>query len=164
MAKNREIGRTGQRRYGGTLYEEFLPELRGRRGIEVYREMSDNDDVVGAILFAVKMLVRQCAWNVEPGGATAADREAAEFVRGCMDDMQDTWIDTVSEILSFLTYGWSFHEIVYKRRMGNTGDRRSRSKYSDGLVGWKKLPVRAQETLYRWEYDREDPCGLVEIP
>ena len=66
MAKNREIGRTGQRRYGGTLYEEFLPELRGRRGIEVYREMSENDDVVGAILFAIKMLVRQCAWNVEP--------------------------------------------------------------------------------------------------
>ena len=165
MAKNREIGRTGQRRYGGTLYEEFLPELRGRRGIEVYREMSDNDDVVGAILFAVKMLVRQCAWNVEPGGATAADREAAEFVRGCMDDMQDTWIDTVSEILSFLTYGWSFHEIVYKRRMGNTGDRRSRSKYSDGLVGWKKLPVRAQETLYRWEYDREDNLlAMTQMP
>lgn len=34
-----------------------------------------------------------------------------------MHDMQDTWTDTISEILSFLTYGWSFHEIVYKRRI-----------------------------------------------
>lgn len=115
---NKEIGRIGQRRYGGTIYEEFLHELRGTRGIEVYREMSENDDVVGAILFAIEMLVRQCDWNVEPGGDTAKDKEAAEFVESCMHDMQDTWTDTISEILSFLTYGWSFHEIVYKRRIG----------------------------------------------
>lgn len=102
---NKEIGRIGQRRYGGTIYEEFLHELRGTRGIEVYREMSENDDVVGAILFAIEMLVRQCDWNVEPGGDTAKDKEAAEFVESCMHDMQDTWTDTISEILSFLTYG-----------------------------------------------------------
>ena len=57
MADNKEIGRIGQRRYGGVIYEEFLHELRGKRGIEAYREMSENDDVVGAILFAIEMLV-----------------------------------------------------------------------------------------------------------
>ena len=165
MAGNQEIGRVGQRRYGGTIYEEFLHELRGKRGIAVYHEMSDNDDVVGAILFAIEMLVRQCAWNVEPGGETAKDKEAAEFVKSCMDDMQDTWIDTISEILSFLTYGWSFHEIVYKRRMGKTKDPRTKSKYNDGLIGWKKLPTRAQETLYQWEYDNEDNLlGMTQMP
>lgn len=165
MEQNKEIGRVGQRRYGGTIYEEFLPKLRGKRGIEVYSEMADNDDVVGAILFAIEMLVRQAAWNVEPGGCTAEDRKAAEFVESCMGDMQDTWIDTVSEILSFLTYGWSFHEIVYKRRMGKTKDRRTRSKYDDGLIGWQKLPIRAQETLYQWEYDDEDNLlGMTQMP
>ena len=165
MAKAKEIGRIGQRRCGGTFYEEFLPAFRGRRGAGVYREMSVNDDIVGAILFAIEMLVRQCAWNVEPGGTTAKDREAVEFVQSCMDDMQDTWTDTISEILSFLTYGWSLHEIVYKRRMGNTRDSRTRSKYSDGLIGWKKLPIRAQETLYRWEYDQEDNLtGMTQQP
>ena len=160
-----EIGRIGQRRYGGVIYEEFLHDLRGRRGVEVYREMSENDDVVGAILFAIEMLVRQCDWNVEPGGDTAKDREAAEFVESCMHDMQDTWIDTISEILSFLTYGWSFHEIVYKRRLGNTRDKRTRSKYDDGLIGWQKLPIRAQETLYQWEYDQEDNLlGMTQQP
>ena len=109
---SKEIGRIGQRRYGGVIYEEFLPELRGSRGVEIYREMSENDDVVGAILYAIEMLVRQTDWIVEPGGGTAKDREAAEFVQSCMDDMQSTWVDTVSEILSFLTYGWSLHEIV----------------------------------------------------
>lgn len=161
----KEIGRIGQRRFGGIVYEEFLPELRGSRGVEIYREMSENDDVVGAILYAVEMLVRQTKWNVEPGGSTAKDKEAAEFVESCMDDMQNTWVDTISEILSFLTYGWSYHEIVYKRRMGNTADTRTRSKYSDGLIGWAKLPIRAQETLYQWEYDENDNLtGMTQMP
>lgn len=152
----KEIGRIGQKRYGGTFYEEFLPELRGRKGAEVYREMNDNDDVIGAIMFAIEMLIRQTNWNVEPGGTTAKDKEAAEFVESCMNDMDDTWIDTISEILSFIPFGWSFHEIVYKRRIGKTKNSHTNSKYCDGLIGWRKLPIRAQETLYQWEYDNED--------
>lgn len=160
-----EIGRIGQNRYGGMIFEEFLPELRGRRGVEVYREMENNDDVVGAILFAMEMLVRQVDWTVDPAGDSAKDKEAAEFVQSCMTDMQVTWIDTISEILSFLTYGWSYHEIVYKRRMGNTRDPRTRSKYTDGLIGWMKLPLRAQETLYQWEYDENDNLlGMTQMP
>lgn len=159
-----ELGRIGQRRYGGVIYEEFLPELRGKKGIATYNEMADNDDVVGAILFAIKMLIKQCSWSVEPGGDSAIDREASEFVESCMHDMQTTWIDTISEVLSFMTYGWSFHEIVYKRRMGNTKDSRTRSKYDDGLIGWRKLPIRTQETLYQWEYDNEDNLiGMTQI-
>ena len=160
---SKEIGRVGQRRYGGIFYEEFLSELRGRKGAEVFTEMSNNDETIGAILFAIEMLVRQASWNVEPGGSTAKDREAAEFVKSCMDDMQQTWIDTISEILSFLTYGWSFHEIVYKRRMGRTN--RTSSKYDDGLIGWMKLPIRSQETLYQWEYDDQDNLiGMTQMP
>lgn len=162
---SKEIGRVGQRRYGGIFYEEFLSELRGRKGAEVFTEMSNNDETIGAILFAIEMLVRQASWNVEPGGSTAKDREAAEFVKSCMDDMQQTWIDTISEILSFLTYGWSFHEIVYKRRMGRTKDNRTSSKYDDGLIGWMKLPIRSQETLYQWEYDDHDNLiGMTQMP
>lgn len=162
---SKEIGRVGQRRYGGIFYEEFLSELRGRKGAEVFTEMSNNDETIGAILFAIEMLVRQASWNVEPGGSTAKDREAAEFVKSCMDDMQQTWIDTISEILSFLTYGWSFHEVVYKRRMGRTKDNRTSSKYDDGLIGWMKLPIRSQETLYQWEYDDQDNLiGMTQMP
>ena len=165
MASNKEIGRIGQKRWGGIFYEEFLRELRGRRGVEAFREMSENDDIVGAILFSIEMLVKQADWNVEAGGDSAKDKEAAEFVRSCMDDMQDTWIDTVSEILSFLTYGWSLHEIVYKRRCGRTRDPRTRSKFTDGLIGWQKLPIRAQETLYQWEYDDNDNLiGMTQQP
>ena len=151
-----EVGRIGQKRYGGVFYEEFLPELRGRRGMAAYSEMAANDDLVGAILYAIKMLIRQVDWNVAPGGASEKDQEAADFVLECMADMQDTWTDTISEILSFLTFGWSAHEIVYKRRCGSSRDPRLNSKYNDSLVGWMKLPIRSQESLYQWEYDEND--------
>lgn len=165
MATLQELGRIGQKRYGGFFYEEFLKELQGRKGIEVYREMSENDDIIGAILFAVELLIRQVSWDVQPAGTSTADKEAAEFVRGCLDDMDDTWTDTISEILSFLTFGWSAHEIVYKRRAGKNRDPRLRSKYDDGLIGWQKLPIRAQETLYEWHYDNQDNLlGMVQLP
>lgn len=167
MANNslKEIGRLGQKRYGGFFYEEFLKDLQGKKGVEVYREMSENDDVIGSILYAVEMLIRQASWNIQPAGNTPKDEEAAEFIYQCMDDMQDTWTDTISEILSFLTYGWSAHELVYKRRAGKSKDSRLNSKYSDGLIGWQKLPIRAQETLWEWLYDDGDNLlGMAQMP
>ncbi len=161
----KEYGRIGQNRWDGIFFEEFLPELHGIKGIKVYREMEKNDDTVGAILFAIKMLIRHVSWSVDPGGSSAKDREAAEFVESCMNDMQSTWTDTISEILSFLPYGWSYHEIVYKRRMGKSRNRNISSKYSDGLIGWQKLPIRSQDTLYRWEYDDKDNLlGMTQMP
>ena len=80
-----EIGRIGQNRWGGSFYEEFLPELRGQRGVKVYTEMESNDDVIGAIIFALDTLLRQAQFSVEPQGDDQKDIEAAEFVESCMN-------------------------------------------------------------------------------
>lgn len=164
MDKFREYGKTGLYRFNtGWIYEEFLRELQGRRGVEVYKEMSENDDIIGAILFATEMLMRQSDWSIQEAGTTQRDLNAAEFVRTCMDDMEETWSEFISEVLSFLPYGWSYHEIVYKRRMGNTRNPETRSKYDDGLIGWRKLPIRSQDTLWEWKYDEHDNLtGLVQ--
>ena len=171
MPPKGEIGRIGQYRYGSggansIFFEEFLPELRGVKGVQVYTEMADNDATIGAILFAIEMLMRKCEFHVEPGGESEKDKEAAEFVESCMNDMERTWADTLSEILSFLTYGWSYHEIVYKRRVGRTNSPITNSKHEDGLIGWRKLPIRAQDTLYGWEYDgdSDDLTGMTQAP
>ena len=164
MDRFREYGKTGLFRFNtGWIYEEFLRELQGRKGIEVYKEMSENDDVIGAILFATEMLMRQSEWSIQEAGTEQVDMDAAEFVRSCMDDMEETWSDFISEVLSVLTYGGSYHEIVYKRRMGNTRNPETRSKYTDGLIGWRKLPIRSQDTLWEWKYDEKDNLiGLVQ--
>lgn len=168
---NNEIGRIGQYRYGSTgtgsiFFEEFLHELRGVRGVQAYTEMAENDATVGAILFAIEMLIRQCDFHVEAASNSKRDKEAAKFVESCMDDMERTWSDTLSEILSFLTYGWSYHEIVYKRRGGKSKSPITNSKYSDGLIGWRKLPIRSQDTLYGWEYKNgtDELLGMTQAP
>jgi hypothetical protein len=108
-------------------------------------------------------MMRQVEWNVKEAGATEADTKAAEFVYSCLNDMDETWTDFISEVLSFLTYGWAYHEIVYKRRMGATHNPETRSKYTDGLIGWRKLPIRSQDTLWEWKYDDKDNLqGMIQ--
>lgn len=148
-----EIGVTGLQRYDGFIAEEYLPQLQGQRAVKVYTEMSQGDPVVGAILFTVDMLMRQVSWAVEPYTNSAQDKKRAAFLESCLYDMSHTWEDTLSEILSFLPYGWSFFEIVYKRRLGEQKDAAKHSRYNDGLISWRKLAIRAQDTLYKWQFD-----------
>lgn len=166
-----EIGRIGQYRYGihgneSIFMEEFLPELQGDRAVHTYTEMVDNDATIGGVWFAIEMLMRNTDFQIEPGGDSEIDKEAAEFVESCMYDMEETWPEFMSECLSFLVYGWSYHEIVYKRRMGKTNHPMTNSKYSDGLVGWRKLPIRSQDTLVGWEYkpNSDDLTGMTQEP
>lgn len=149
-----ELGVTGIKRTGGYIDEEFLPALRGRKAIRVYREMSQNDSMVGSLLFAIDKLIREITWNVVPADQTEENVMAQEFLESCMDDMSHSWDDFIGEVLSMLVYGWSWHEIVYKRRLGPwQKDSKKKSKYDDGLIGWRKMPIRSQETLMRWAFD-----------
>ena len=148
-----ELGSAGLIQYGGQVQEDFIQQLQGKRGIANYREMADNDPVVGAIMHAIEMLMRKVDWSVD--ASDVEDEQAlsyAAFVSSCMTDMSVSWDDTLSSILSFLTYGFSVHEIVYKRREGYDGD--APSRHDDNLIGWKKLPIRGQSTIYDWDIDK----------
>jgi hypothetical protein len=152
----RPLGVSGLRRYGPYIYEDFLPELRWPGAAKIYQEMADNDAVIGSVMYLAEMLIRGCTWEVKPKGKSGVDQEAAKFLRECMDDMDTSWANTICEILSMLVYGFSFHEIVYKVRRGpNETNSKYRSKYSDGRIGWRRLPCRAQTSLAEWEFDEE---------
>lgn len=152
----KSLGVSGLRRYGPYIYEEFLPELRWPGAGKVYQEMSDNDAVIGSVLYLAEMLIRGCTWSVEPVSEEPADIEAADFLQSCMEDMDVSWANVISEVISMLTYGFSFHEIVYKIRRGpDETNPKYRSRYSDGRIGWRSLPCRAQTSLAEWEFDNE---------
>lgn len=147
------IGTTGLRQYGGWVDEEFHPRLRGRRGVQTYREMADNDAVIGAALYVISTFVQQVEWWVEPADDSEAAKAEAEFVKTCMGDMSHTWEDLIDEVLSMLTYGWSYFETVYKLRRGDSEDPKTRSAFDDGRFGWRKIELRGQDTLDRWEFE-----------
>ena len=50
-----EIGFSGLKRRGGVVYEEFLRQLEGDKALKIWREMGDNDPIVGASLLGLRM-------------------------------------------------------------------------------------------------------------
>jgi hypothetical protein len=160
-----ELGTTGLKRAAGYIDEEFLPQLRGRKSVQVFKEMSENDPLVGALLFSIDRLLRNVEWTVKPGGKTAEDARAAEFVEQCMGDMSEPWSNFIGEVLTMLPFGWSWHEVVYKRRGGQWNrNPKTRSKFNDNLIGWRKMPIRSQETLMRWVFDDSgDTKAMVQL-
>lgn len=148
-----DIGLTGLKRFAGHVYEEFLPQLWGNKAIQTYREMADNDAMIGALLFAIEQLIRQVTFRVDCDADDTASERCRQFVEECLGDMSQSFAETLAEILSMLTYGFSYHELVYKVRNGNYQDARADSQFNDGLIGWRKWALRAQETRWAWQFD-----------
>jgi len=148
-----EIGTSGLYQFGGFIDEEFLPVLRFPNSTRIYREMVENDSVIASILFAIEMLIRGVKWKIESRSQHPEDLKLANYVDECFNDMDKPFNDVISEIISFLTYGFSVQELVYKRRFGqNQPDPRFRSRFTDGLWGWRKISIRSQDTILRWEF------------
>ncbi len=138
-----EIGSLGLKQHSGIIVEDFIPKLKHlRQRIRAYKEMR-TDPIVGSILFAIEMHLRRSGWHFE-----GKDEELCDFLDDCKKDLNHTFQDFLSEALSMLPYGFSIHEIVYKRR-------------DDGRIGWEKLPIRSQDSVERWEFEENGDLSGV---
>ena len=150
-------GRTGLKRSGGWVYEEWHPKLSGQKAIKVYREMRDNDAVIGAFLYVLNAYIQQADITITPTDDTNLSKQISDHVESCIDDMSISRKELLGEILSMAWAGFSYHSIIYKVRRGSDAPLpQLRSKYRDGLVGWRKLPIRGQSTIWRWKFDDDD--------
>lgn len=142
-----EIGTLGLKQINGHIYEESRKELRYPEAAKTFRLMAQ-DATVASALSLFEMMVSQVDWEVETGSdPDAAMQEKAQFLRECITDMEHTWREFIKEVTSEFTYGFSVHEKVYRRRLHANG-----SRFNDGKIGLKKLPVRSQDTLCEWLY------------
>tara|TARA_R100001086_G_scaffold134472_1_gene69950 strand:- start:2317 stop:3765 length:1449 start_codon:yes stop_codon:yes gene_type:complete len=143
-------------RNGQIRADEFLPTLRGRRAMRKYREMRDNDSTVGAVMYATEQMLRDVPMNIIPADDSEAAEEGVTFLNSVFEDMDHTLDDHIAEALSYLTYGFSWFEVVYKKREGpNASSLAKRSKYSDGYMGVRKIATRAPWTVSRFEVDEK---------
>jgi hypothetical protein len=156
-----ELGRSGLRHWGGFVFEEWLRELQqGRRAAEVYREMQDQDPLIGAVMYAITMLMRRVTWWCEPKGS-----QQAEWLWGVLSDMRTSWPDTITDITSFLGYGYSWNETVFKKRNGENRDPSLNSRFNDGQIGLAGLPGRSQDSLWKWVFDDTGQTeGMIQNP
>ena len=151
------LGDTGLRQYGGYIAEEFLKELRGLNGAKTYREMQDNDPIVGAVLYAITMLIRQCKWNFQACDDSIEAEDAKQFAEEVFNDMSVPFSTIIEEACTMFTYGYAPMEIIWKKRGGPDAlDGASRSAYSDGKIGIRNISLRAQNTVVKWSIDPLD--------
>ena len=90
------------------------------------------------------MLARSVDWYVAESSDDSDDIDAADFLQRNMDELEMPWHEVITEALSMVQYGHSVHEIVY-RRCEDTG-----------RIMWRKIPIRAQNTILYWEFDEEN--------
>ena len=144
-----ELGVSAPQRVAATLYDDFLPQLRGAQALRTWREMSSNDATVASILFAVTMLAREVDWRVEPADESTEAEQMADFLSEQVDNLVHPLSDTVGESITSFTYGFSFHEVVYQN--------------VDGRVGWERFSHRPADTLVRWLLDEHlRPVAFVQ--
>lgn len=156
-----ELGVAGTPRFGGSVLNDELRELQGVKGRQKYREMANNDPVIAAVLFAIGHALKQPEHRVKPASDKAPDKEAAEFIAQCLDDMSFAWLDTKTFIISpMLEQGVSLLELIYKKRLGPTPPKYTEnpgeSNFNDGRIGWRKWAPRPIESLVpgsEWIFD-----------
>jgi hypothetical protein len=150
------LGVAGQNTRNGQIRaDEFLPELRGKKAVRKYREMRDNDSTIGAVMYSVEQILRDVNLEVKPANDSEEAKREARFVEEVLHDMDHTLDDHIAEALSFLSYGFAWFEVVYKRRVGPTSrSDKKHSKYTDGRIGVRKIASRAPWTISKFDVDQ----------
>jgi len=139
-ARKKEQGVPGVRQNFGYINDEWDKRLRSvRNRRDTIQQMLD-DATITASLKAIDALARSTEDNLKP--ADGAPPEVHELVSEEFEAMEGAWGDKLSEILSFIPYGFSLFEIVHRLR-------------PDGRIGWAKWAPRGQETIDRWDYDED---------
>lgn len=123
-----------------------MPErLTFPASIDTYKEMAMNSTINAALQLYYSAFNRT-EWYVVPFDDKLKNKKKAEFVEQCLKDMDRTFSEFLKEAATFLIYGFSVHEIVFKYRDGVD------SKHSDMRIGIKKLPIRPQDTIAGFKY------------
>lgn len=152
-----ETGFIGLRTMNGAILDEANQQFRYPQFLRTVAEMRTDPTIMSA-LNSYRMLIARAPWCVKPPeNASETDIKRAQFVESCMADMETSWSDVLSEIVTYLEYGFSVQEKVYRRRLTRNG-----SKYNDGLVGLRKIAPRSQDTIKHWNFS-EDGRELVSI-
>ena len=130
-------------------------DLQFPYSVQTFKEMRKNITIASA-LNAVQVIALRVPRFIEPYNQTPTHLKRAEFLNECLgitqdnNDMTHSFDDFLREALSMNTYGFSIHEKVYRYRLEKYG-----SKYDDGKVGIKRLPIRPQESIEEFKYDEE---------
>lgn len=150
----REVSTTGLKMSDGRIYDDCEVEFQWPYAYDLFKKMS-RDSSVSAAMTVIKSMIRKIRYKTKVDNPSPSETQKAQidFIESCRGDMETSWADFINETLSILYFGHSIHEKVFKYRNGLDG--KVPSLYNDGKLGWKKLPIRSQGSIYKWIYDNK---------
>lgn len=132
---------------GGIFNEEYLSTLKGPRAAREFDKMRTQDGQVKMVLTAVKNPIKSATWEIVSADSSdeAANkhREFVEFI--LFRDLNRTWMQTLSQMLTFVDFGHAVFEIIHK----NVSNHPKFGSYT----GIKSLAWRSQKTIEEWKLD-----------
>lgn len=148
----RNIGQTGLRYTQSTLIDdELASEIRWPKSLTTYDKMK-SDPIVSGSLFLIKQYIRKVDWDIKPHGgleATEEDKRKADIVKySLFKNLDRPFDEVIADILSFIDYGFGFHEPTYKLYKGN--------------IVWKDFPARSQKTITGWKFEKDGSLKSIE--
>ena len=145
-----ELGSLGIRHFGGVTQDELKAELNWPRSINTFRDMSYHS-AVNAPLTLFENIISKATWTYKPpADATEEEKNQAKIINQMMQDMEQPWSEFIRDVLSSNVFGFSVHEKVFRKRYKANG-----SLYDDGIIGWKKLPIRVQESISKFIFSED---------
>lgn len=137
-----EMGTGGTAVWGGYVQvKERSPEWIGRQKYVTSSELAVNTSIVAAGVHYFLNLVAYPNWTFR---ATDEDDEEslalAEFAENVVNDMDTPWYKVVRRAAMYRFHGFGLQEWTAKHR-------------DDGLIGFKDIEARPQQTIEQWDVD-----------
>lgn len=137
------MGSSGTDLFSGYFKEEYLQQLRGRKGAKVYDEIRRSEAQVSMLLNAVMNPIKAGVWEFE--AASPSEVPDAELHKELIEYMAKEMIDWethLHEALTMIIFGYSICE-----RVDNVVFNHPKFGTFNGLKG---LAFRSQKTIERW--------------
>ena len=152
-----EAGYLGLNIFNGISRDELKKELTWPKSIKTFKQMSYHSAITSPLTLFENIISRVTFRFIAPPNATEQEVEQTAIMNSMLNDMEQPFSDFINDALSSNVYGFSVHEKVYRRRTKESG-----SKYDDNLIGWRKLPIRNQETIEKFIFS-EDGNEIVGV-
>lgn len=143
-AQLKGVGNSGTQIFGGYFSEEYLHDLRGRRGAYIWDEIRRSEAQVSMLQNAMINPIKAANWDVEPYDASYPEFvKHAELIKYCLFE-QILWSSFLHEALTFWVFGYSLfeqiHNVVEHPKFGT-------------INGLAALAFRSQKTIENWQLE-----------
>jgi len=145
-----ETGYSGLNIFNGVTDDELKKELNWPQSIKTFKQMSYHSAIAAPLTLFENIIGKATYRVVPPANATEEEKQQAKIIAEMLDDMEHPFSDVIKDALTSNIYGFCVTEKVYRKRYFSNG-----SKYNDGLIAWKKLPIRNQETIEKFEFSQD---------